>query len=92
MRFRRLSLWMGLVAVLISSGCCCHHHCGWRHRRCCAPACGTTCCHPGDEGMSHAYPVSAPASGPIYSAPPIASSPTLTPMTPLLPAPMPSAK
>jgi hypothetical protein len=87
MRFRRLSLWIGLVAVLVSSGCCCHHHCGWRHRRCCAPVCGTTCCHPGDEQSAPAYPAHPVQGVPtIYSAPPLASPPST------LHAPMPSAQ
>ena len=76
MRLRQISIWLGLVAVLLSSGCCCHRRCGWRHRECCAPACcPTTSCHPGEESMAPSYPV--------YSAPPLAMSPAM------LHAPMP---
>jgi hypothetical protein len=88
MRLRQISLWIGLVAVLFSSGCCCHRHCGWRHHGCCQP---TTCCHPGGESVAPDYPfTSAPPIAstpyPFTSAPPIASTPGT------LHAPMPPAK
>ena len=93
MLLRRISLLLGLVAVLVSSGCCCHRHCGWRARRCCAPACGTTCCHPGDEQSAPAYPTHSVQGVPtIYSPPPIYSAPPLAAPPSTLHAPMPSAQ
>jgi hypothetical protein len=82
MRLRQLSLWVGLVAVLLSSGCCCHKRCGWRHHGCCAPACcePSTCCHPGGEPITPIAPVH-----PVFSSPPLAApsfgSPSFAPPT-----------
>ena len=89
MRLRQISLWVGLVAVLLSSGCCCHRRCGWRNRGCCTPTTNCesmTCCHPGGEMVEPMHPV--------YSAPPMAPmpGPTYAPVPSTLHAPMPVAK